>query len=50
MAADAQVLELKALIGYFDLDPNRAIALVLQASAALLGRAPVCCARGFGFV
>ena len=29
-----QVLEVKALIGYFDLDPNRAIALALQAYTA----------------
>ncbi len=28
------MLEVKALIGYFDLDPNRAIALALQAFAA----------------
>jgi hypothetical protein len=29
-----QVLEVKALIGYFDLDPNRAVALALQAFAS----------------
>lgn len=34
-----QVLEVKALIGYFDLDPNRAIALALQAFASQPGNA-----------
>ncbi len=34
-----QVLEVKGLIGYFDLDPNRAIALALQAYAAQPGNA-----------
>lgn len=33
------MLEVKALIGYFDLDPNRAIALALQAFAAQPGNA-----------
>ena len=33
-----QVLEIKALIGYFDLDPNRAMSLVLLAFAAQPGR------------
>lgn len=33
-----QVLEIKALIGYFDLDPNRAVSLVLLAFAAQPGR------------
>jgi hypothetical protein len=34
-----QVLEVKALIGYFDLDPNRAVALALQAFASQPGNA-----------